>query len=262
MQSKMSEQEKIQHFREYDLLHFKNRRLDQKVEQIIELIQKTLAPFSKISLSFSGGKDSQLCLMLCAMAGIDFQVLHVTSLDFVFFVPGTKDFITKICEKYNRKLFILDRNVDFFQIFVDKNIYKDNSGVRDLFYELSHEWLEYNKLFDVNITGLRKMESKKRRFILSRNKGFEYSKKIQTNFFSPIFDLTNNDVYACITALNDEYNPFYYKAENIKEREWLRFNWFIDVDFYSKGTYAFLKKHYPEIFYKLAEKEPYLRTYV
>ena len=58
----MSEQEKIQYFKEYDLPHFKNRRLDQKVEQIIEFIQKTLAPFSKISLSFSGGKDSQLCL--------------------------------------------------------------------------------------------------------------------------------------------------------------------------------------------------------
>lgn len=198
--------------------------------------------------------------MLCAEAGIDFDVAFIDS-DYNY--PETVPLIERLCNKYNKKLIKLPYDIDPLEVYIKLGVYYDNSKKGKAFDIFQQSTFYANdKKYEVNITGIRKMESKLRTFILARSKGFEYSKKRETHFFSPIWDYRNNDVYACITALGEEYHDIYYRAKDLKEREWRRVNWYINSNCIEKGTVHELKKEYPELYYKLVAKVPYLRTHV
>lgn len=50
--------------------------LQKKIEKAIKLLQTTTKNRGVVELAYSGGKDSDVCLELCKMAGINFRAIY------------------------------------------------------------------------------------------------------------------------------------------------------------------------------------------
>lgn len=246
-------------FQSFDLEFFHSRGLQKKIEEAIAYSQKILAPYSSICLSFSGGKDSQLAFLILEKAGISFDVVSLLS---QFEFKDTERIVYYMCKKYKRNLEILWNPEDSLERYIKARVFSDTSRLRRIIEQVDAPLREYNKRYEVNIVAIRKQESKGRRILLSKTRGFWTNQKTGCTFFSPIYNFSNNEVFACITALGEEYHELYYRASSIEEREWLRIDWYLCPNAAHLGYYAFLKKHYPEHFYHLACIYPYIKTYV
>lgn len=147
-----------------------------------------------IALGYSGGKDSDVILHLCKMAGISVMPFyHNTTID----PPG----VIRHCKENNVK--ILQPEISFFKLIELK-------GVPTRFARFCCSALKEKKIADHIILGIRRVESVKRTKIYKEPVHCRFfSKKEKTQQILPILDWTNENVLEFVKSENISLHPIY-----------------------------------------------------
>ena len=174
-------------------------QLEKKVAQAIKLLQSIPTDKGDIELSYSGGKDSDVCLELCKMAGLKVRPIYkCTTID----PKGT----TAHCKSKGVEVMMPNRT--FFDIVAAKGA--PTRRARFCCSELK----EY-KICDIAIQGIRKSESTRRNArykepVLCRVYG---KKSNSAQVFLPILYWTNEDVREFIEVRGIQCHPLYYDSD-------------------------------------------------
>ena len=173
--------------------------LNRKIDFAIKLLQN-IPQDGPVELSYSGGKDSDVCLELAKMSGIKFEAIYKnTSID----PPGT------IAHCRENGVTILQPKKTFFQI-VEQN------SMPTRWSRFCCEHLKEYKVYERAIQGIRRSESTKR---AARYKEPEYCRtyagKEKVRIYLPILEWKNEDVAAFIRDRNIKCAPVYYDEKGI-----------------------------------------------
>ena len=172
-------------------------QLEKKVEQSIKLLRSIPQDKGEIILAYSGGKDSDVCLELCKMAGIPFKaVYHSTTID----PPGT------IKHVQDNGVEIIRPKKPFFTLMRD-------NGFPSRFARWCCRLLKEFYDGDIVIQGIRASESKKR---AERYKEPEqcrvYDKKHKSRVYMPILFWTDEDIAEFVRERCIKCHALYYRG--------------------------------------------------
>ncbi|WP_046721468.1 phosphoadenosine phosphosulfate reductase domain-containing protein [Heyndrickxia coagulans] len=244
-----------------------NARLNsykKKKEKSINLSAEQLLKAEKPYLALSGGKDSVAMAYLVDEAAKrvnkDFRMwIHISSASF----PGTLETAQKVAKQINRPLDVYDGG-DAFKFLSNKQ--KAIFGKNGVYFDSVRS---YAKDKDLVFTGVRAFESKRRsRAVKAKGQVF-YSKSMGgITVCQPLAYFRLEDVAAVMAEYNGIMHPIYSKMpinnekNAMNEEHWIRLGYTIQKDLWNRGTALFIKINYPEIFEKLAEKDPNINNYI
>lgn len=172
-----------------------------KIDRAIRFIQSIFASQKEgdepIELAYSGGKDSDVCLELCKMAGVSPVIRYKnTTID----KPGT----IAHCKSVGAIITTQRNGISFFKIIQQKGL--PNMFSRFCCRDLK-EYYTSNKV----IVGIRSCESVKRKKRYTEPTECRvYDKHHKTEQFMPILDWTDEDVYDFIKLRGIKLHPCYY----------------------------------------------------
>lgn len=167
---------------------------EKRAIKLLRTVAKTTD--GEIELSYSGGKDSDVCLALAQMAGIPYRAIYKnTTID----PPGT------IAHCKEKGAEIIRPKKSFFEIIEQK-------GFPSRFKRFCCSELKEYKILDTAIQGMRRCESTKRAAnykepIICRTYG---SKANHVNVVLPILDWSDADVRQFISSNDIKCHPLYY----------------------------------------------------
>ena len=172
-------------------------QLEKKVEQSIKLLRSIPQDKGDIILAYSGGKDSDVCLELCKMAGIPFKaVYHSTTID----PPGTIRHVEENGVEISRP------KEPFFRLL-------QKHGYPSRFVRYCCKLLKERYDSDIVVQGIRASESKAR---ADRYKEPEkcrvYDKKHKSRVYMPILYWTDEDIKEFVTERGVKCHPLYYRG--------------------------------------------------
>lgn len=174
------------------------RDLLEKEKRAIKLL-RTVAKTTdgEIELSYSGGKDSDVCLALAQMAGIPYRAIYKnTTIDPPYTIAHCKE----------KGVEIIRPKKSFFDIIKQKGFPSDNR-------RFCCSTLKEYKVLDTAIQGIRRCESTKR---AARYKEpiacrlYGKKKDQHVNVILPILNWTNDDIEHYIVANRIQCSPLYY----------------------------------------------------
>ena len=180
--------------------------LTKKIDAAIKLLQSTCKN-EVVELCYSGGKDSDVILMLAKLAGIKYRAIYrCTTID----PPGT------IAHCIENNVEIIRPSKSFLNLIRDK-------GFPTRRARFCCEKLKEYKILDKAFQGIRRCESYKRAKnyrepTICRIYG---SKKNCVEVILPILNFSDNDIESFIFKYNIKLHPLYYNADgtiNIKKR--------------------------------------------
>lgn len=168
--------------------------LQRKVDFAIRLLQ-SIPQDGPIELSYSTGKDSDVCLELAKMAGIPFEAIYKnTTID----RPGS------IAHAKEVGATILQPKKNMFRLI-------EEMGWPSRWARFCCKYLKEYKVYDRAILGIRKAES------VARAKRYTepeqcrvYSKKEKVRQYFPILEWTDEDVEVFIRERGIKCHPHYY----------------------------------------------------
>lgn len=220
-------------------------------------IEEWLAAVRNPYVAFSGGKDSTCVLHLvreqrpetpavyldadCCFPEVDDLLQHTPNL---IRYPTSEPFLVTLA-RYG---------VD------DPRI--GNITMRTTVYEPVEASVEEHG-FDGTAYGLRAEESRGRR-LHARSRGaiFRYKKRYGSLLAcQPIWDWTYDDVWAFIVVNQVPYAGTYDRMWHMAERE-QRVSYWAGETNRSRGRYAWLRQNYPDLFRRLSELIPEVKSYV
>ena len=171
-------------------------QLEKKVEQSIKLLRSIPQDKGKIILAYSGGKDSDVCLELCKMAGIPFRaVYHSTTID----PPGT------IKHVYDNNVSITRPNKTFFSLMRENGF---PSRYKRWCCRLLKEFYDG----DIIVQGIRASESKKRAKKYKEPEQCRvYDKKHKSRIYMPILFWTDDDIAEFVNESGVKCHGIYYR---------------------------------------------------
>ena len=173
-------------------------QLEKKVEQSIKLLRSIPQDKGDIILAYSGGKDSDVCLELCKMAGIPFKaVYHSTTID----PPGTIRHVEENGVEISRP------KEPFFRLL-------QKHGYPSSFVRYCCKLLKERYDSDIVVQGIRASESNAR---ADRYKEPEqcrvYDKKHKSRVYMPILYWTDEDIKEFVTERGIKCHPLYYRGQ-------------------------------------------------
>ena len=172
-------------------------QLEKKVEQSIKLLRSIPQDKGQITIAYSGGKDSDVCLELCKMAGIPFKaVYHSTTID----PPGTIRHVEENGVEISRP------KEPFFRLL-------QKHGYPSRFVRYCCKLLKERYDSDIVVQGIRASESNAR---ADRYKEPEqcrvYDKKHKSRVYMPILYWTDEDIKEFVTERGIKCHPLYYRG--------------------------------------------------
>lgn len=183
-----------------------NELLSKKVDNAIRLL-KTTCNNEVVELCYSGGKDSDVILMLAKLAGIKYRAIYkCTTID----PPGT------IAHCIENNVEIIRPAKSFLNLIRQK-------GFPTRRARFCCDKLKEYKILDKAIQGIRKCESRKRakNYKEPTMCRFYGSKKKHVEVILPILDFTDEDIKNFIIEYKIKLHPLYYNEDgsiNIKKR--------------------------------------------
>lgn len=173
-------------------------QLEKKVEQSIKLLRSIPQDKGDITLAYSGGKDSDVCLELCKMAGIPFKaVYHSTTID----PPGTIRHVEENGVEISRP------KEPFFRLL-------QKHGYPSRFVRYCCKLLKERYDSDIVVQGIRASESNAR---ADRYKEPEqcrvYDKNHKSRVYMPILYWTDEDIKEFVTERGVKCHPLYYRGQ-------------------------------------------------
>ena len=172
-------------------------QLEKKVEQSIKLLRSIPTDKGQITIAYSGGKDSDVCLELCKMAGIPFKaVYHSTTID----PPGTIRHVEENGVEISRP------KETFFRLM-------QKHGYPSRFVRYCCKLLKERYDSDIVVQGIRASESNAR---ADRYKEPEqcrvYDKNHKSRVYMPILYWTDEDIKEFVTERGVKCHPLYYRG--------------------------------------------------
>lgn len=172
-----------------------------KIDRAVRFIQSIFASQKEgdepIELAYSGGKNSDVCLELCKMAGVKPIIRYKnTTID----KPGT----IAHCKEVGAIITPPRNGITFFKIIQQK-------GLPSMFSRFCCKDLKEYYTAPKVIVGIRKYESVKRmKRYTEPTECRVYDKSHKTEYFLPILDWTDEDVYDFIKMRGLKICPLYY----------------------------------------------------
>jgi 3'-phosphoadenosine 5'-phosphosulfate sulfotransferase (PAPS reductase)/FAD synthetase len=238
-------------------MNYQNNRVMLKIKRAKLILENASKNKQKIALSFSGGKDSLTCAILCKQLNLTPELVWFNS---GYEFPETDSFVKAAAEKLGFNLREINPKIDPLIAKLTAG-YFDLTAINKVNKEILKPWWNTNKEYDLVITGIRVQESRARKMTIGVNGTYFFNKSFKAFSCYPVAYLDANDIFSFITHSDYEYHPIYLKANTIPEREWIRVNWYI-LSIGERGFYLFLKRNYPEQFNFLVTKCPEIRSYL
>lgn len=164
-----------------------------KIKQSVRLI-KSYAAVHEVELSYSGGKDSDVCLELCKMAGVKPRIIYKNS---TIDPPGTIAHVKKNGAEIIRKM-------SFMEVV-------EHHGLPTMFRRTCCRYLKEYKVLDYAIQGIRAAESRKRAERYKEPEICRVYHKGKARILLPILQWTDSDVAEFIEQRGIECHPLYYQ---------------------------------------------------
>ena len=163
---------------------------------------------NRLAVSFSGGKDSLVVLDIAQRAGIKKAVFCNTTIEF----DETIEYTRKISNYFTLKMDFVEPQKSFFEMV-------EKIGVPSRRFRWCCDILKFAPLANYAndkhikgfVTGLRRQESKRRKFYTENDK----NPLMTTRQINPIIDWSTQDVWSYIRTYNLPYNPLYEKINRI-----------------------------------------------
>ena len=205
--------------KEMYLLLAKMQSHKKKVKKAKETIKLALSNASKTALSFSSGKDSVVLLDLAVKAGFDGTL--------IFFKYGICTDVETPQENINLLKYYANKHGLHYQILecfgeVDCweqcgrfTLFPETEEEKRIFNLTNYDYVKKSNDFekendiDLNIIGMRKDESERRRIVLSKKGSIYQTKSRKSITCCPLLDFTNDDIGAYIFSNDLKYLSIY-----------------------------------------------------
>lgn len=205
--------------KEMYLLLAKMQSHKKKVKKAKETIKLALSKSSKAALSFSSGKDSVVLLDLAVKAGFNGTL--------IFFKYGictdietpqeNIDLLKYYAEKHGLHYKILEclGEVDCWERCGRFTLFPETEEEKRIFNLTNYDYVKKSNDFekendiDLNIIGMRKDESERRRIVLSKKGSIYQTKSRKSITCCPLLDFTNDDIWAYIFSNDLKYLSIY-----------------------------------------------------
>lgn len=205
--------------KEMYLLLAKMQSHKKKVKKAKETIKLALSNASKTALSFSSGKDSVVLLDLAVKAGFDGTL--------IFFKYGictdvetpeeNIELLKYYADLHGLKYQILDclGEVDCWEQCGRFTLFPETEEEKRIFNLTNYDYVKKSNDFekendiDLNIIGMRKDESERRRIVLSKKGSIYQTKSRKSITCCPLLDFTNDDIWAYIFSNDLKYLSIY-----------------------------------------------------
>lgn len=250
--------------KEMYLLLAKMQSHKKKVKKAKETIKLALSNASKTALSFSSGKDSVVLLDLAIKAGFDGTL--------IFFKYGICTDVETPQENINLLKYYANKHGLHYQILecfgeVDCwercgrfTLFPETEEEKRIFNLTNYDYVKKSNDFekendiDLNIIGMRKDESERRRIVLSKKGSIYQTKSRKSITCCPLLDFTNDDIWAYIFSNDLKYLSIYdypYIDRRVNRNEvTLLYNDAI----IRNGAIFHYKRMYPDFFRWLSKK--------
>lgn len=246
------------HYRAMYLEHAQRSLFAARAVAAKSRIKDFLATCPAPSAGFSGGKDSTAVLILLAAIGRTDTPVFTQADDLDW--PDKRAHCNEVVDLLGfRDYEYLDSPVSALEQFAAMDfVTVDRINERRVFFGTTREYARRRARSGV-ILGLRAEESKPRR-ITWRRRGASYDVKGDVSRCLPIGDWTGMDVFSLIVSSGTPYFHI-YDRDDISPPHELRLAWMLNPAFLSKGAATFLRRHYPQQFYRLCAVNPALRRF-
>lgn len=250
-------------WRDMYLLHSNSKEYKKKLEfaknKIIECFELGI---HNPTVMWSGGKDSTALMHLVNTIKHTPAISEKDDIDF----PNELDYVKSTSNLFNWEVNIISPNVKLWDIIHEfdfsEDIHSKNTVFSTIyFYDLlknEKKRLESKCAF----IGLRSQESKGRKMNLLSNRHIYYNQQWKEIICQPISEWSAKDVFAYLFSNDIPIMDVYFKTKFVNSPEDIRKSWILPSAQTSLGQAAWLKYYYHDIYQKLAEINPILRTYV
>lgn len=229
-----------------------------RLERARAAVREALATGRRAYVALSGGKDSVAMAAVvdgvAREAGADYALwAHVSDASY----PGTEETCQEVAERLGRRL-VLDRSpVSAFDVVGQQS--RAAFGKSGYFFDAIGRWLDESGC-GLAFVGVRAAESKRRRAAcIAQGMIFETTVPRRHLKCHPLAWFGIRDVAAVIASEGMPLHPIYGKIS--LESKAIRLGYVTALDLVDKGTVAFLKLNYHDLYVRLVNAYPEAARY-
>lgn len=251
-------------YKEKYLLYSKFPQFKRKVEKAKEYISEALSKSEKPTLSFSGGKDSVVMLDLAVKCGFKGGLMFFKYgiIDDVETPKENVEILKYYADKYSLEHNIIDclGEVDCWEECGKFIFLPETDREKAIFRKTNFDFVKKSKEFekengiDLDIIGMRKDESKNRKFTLNKKGAIYQTNSRQSVTCCPLLNFSDDDIWAYIFSNNLKYLSVYdypyIDRCKIRNEITMLYNYAI----IRNGIIYHYKKMYPDFFAYLKER--------